>query len=95
MAAQVIPLHRAETAGSDRISRPGRPSRTIERDLDHRFHADEEQEQARIASRLIDQLFVIAHDYGPVAMHVVAAMEHWHQRHARRWADEVADERVA
>lgn len=95
MAAQVIPLHRAETADSGRISPRGRPSRAAERDLDHMFHADEEQEQARIASRLIEQLFVIAHDYGPAAMQVAAAMDRWHQRHARRWADDVADERAA
>lgn len=83
MAAEVIPI------------RQGRPSLRAERDLDHAFHASEEQEQARIAEPLLHQLEAFAADYGPAAMQVVARLTHWHTRHARRWAAAVEMEEVA
>lgn len=83
MVADVIPIQR------------GRPSRAAERDLDHAFHASEEQEQARIADHLLGQLEAFATDYGPAAMQVVARLATWHHRHRRRWAALDAGEGVA
>ena len=70
-------------------ARRGRPP-VHEPDEDHRYHASEEMAQAALAGPLVSRLYLIAQDYGPVAMQTVRALDHWHVRHERRWTPEEA-----
>lgn len=65
----------------------GRPSKMAERDLDHAFHASEEQEWNALVRPLVDRMYLVAADYGPMAMDTVTGIDRLLQRHARRWSD--------
>ena len=90
MVAEPVQLHRP---------RMGRPSK-VERDLligavdtarvELVARHDEEMAQAALAGPLVSRLYLIAQDYGPVAMQTVRALDHWHVRHERRWTPEEA-----
>lgn len=76
--ADVIPLR----------PRRGRPSKADEASLELAARRSEEQAMALAAGPLLRRMELVAHEYGPAAWQVYAALAQWHRRHAARWADE-------
>lgn len=64
----------------------GRPSHDDEARLELAMRANEEQAQADVVLPLLRRLELLAHEHGPAAHQLVAAVAYWHQRHARRWS---------
>jgi hypothetical protein len=71
-----------------RRGRPPKPSDDEDYRLDLLAHRSEEQAAHETVLPLLRRLELIAQLHGPAAWQTVAAVSSWHQRHARRWADE-------
>lgn len=79
--SNVIPFH----------AKRGRPSKEDEATLELAMRRSEEQAASEAAGPLLRRMELVAHEVGPVAWQVYAALAQWHCRHARRWADETPE----
>lgn len=74
MVAEVIPLEaRRHRVSADRIELA--------------FRRSEERAAHVAVMPLLRRLELLAHEHGPAAHQLVAAVEYWHQRHDRRWTE--------
>lgn len=83
MVAQVIPLRRPRPPVAVVAA-----WRLEEAETELAMRRSEEQAASEAAAPLLRRMELVAHEVGPVAWQVYAAIAAWHRRHGARWSDE-------